>query len=43
LDLVGAVPVRIDRVRFQRVWIDEGGVGAMHGNAHAHTQSSTIV
>lgn len=36
LDLVGAVTVRVNRVGFQRVWIQEAGVGAMHGNAHAH-------
>ena len=34
LDLVGAVAVRIDRVRLERVRIDEAGVGAMHGDAH---------
>jgi hypothetical protein len=27
LDLVGAVPVRVDRVGLERVRIDEGGVG----------------
>ena len=35
LDLMGAVSIRVDRFRFQRVWIDEGCVGVMHGNAHA--------
>ena len=35
LDLVGAVAVWVNRVGFQRVGIQEAGVGAMHGNAHA--------
>jgi hypothetical protein len=29
------VAIRINRIGFQRVWIQEAGVGAMHGNAHA--------
>jgi hypothetical protein len=28
------VAVRVDRVGFQRVRINEAGVGAMHGDAH---------
>jgi hypothetical protein len=28
------VPVRVDRVGLERVRIDEGGVGAVHGDAH---------
>ena len=41
LDLVGAVPVRIDRVGFQRVRIDEGGVGAMDWDGHVPAPEST--
>jgi hypothetical protein len=30
------VPVRVDRVGFQLVRIDEGGVGAVPGDGHVH-------
>jgi hypothetical protein len=33
------VPVRVDRVGFQLVRIDEGGVGAVHGDVHVHYHS----
>jgi hypothetical protein len=41
LELVGAVAVRIDRIRLEGVRIDEAGVGAMHGDAHAPAMPST--
>jgi hypothetical protein len=34
LDLVGAVPVRVNRIRLERVRIDKCGVGAVHGDVH---------
>ena len=34
LDLVGAVPVWVGRVRLERVGIGQTSVGAVNGNAH---------
>src|SRR5690606_31023479 len=41
LDLVRAVPVRIDRIGLQRVRIKQRGMGAVGGNAHPARRLST--
>jgi len=41
LDLVGAMPVWVGRVRLERVGIGQSSVGAVDGNAHAQRILST--
>ena len=41
LDLVGAVPVRIHRVRLELIGVNEGGVGAMDWDGHVPAPEST--